>query len=260
MSKATLCSELVFPLSQGQKPSSRCKICGEDAVLFDVVDFNKFCDEPCIYRLGLSGVPVYYERCQVCGFIFTRHFDDWGTDRFRRVIYNDDYRLVDGNYETVRPKIFAEKFATHMGAFTSEAILDYGSGTSTFATALAEYGFKTVASYDPLSNPKRPQGKFDIISCIEVIEHMPDPIAGLADMKSFLKPDGAILFSTSTQPNDIDIVRCRWWYIAPRNGHVSIHSNESLHRLAEKMGLVFVPGSFHCFAHRADNPFVLGAR
>jgi hypothetical protein len=56
--------------------TSTCKICGGGAAAFDVVDFNKFCGAKRPYRFGLAGIPVHYERCFECGFIFTRFFDD----------------------------------------------------------------------------------------------------------------------------------------------------------------------------------------
>ena len=73
------------------------------------------------------------------------------------------------------------------------------------------------------SLPTRPTGRFDVITCIEVIEHAPSPQFILADMRSLLADDGCILIGESLQPPDIDTVRCGWWYVAPRNGHASIY-------------------------------------
>jgi len=81
-----------------------CKICGGAAPLYGVVDFNKSCEEANGLKLSLAGVPVYYRRCANCHFVFTDAFDDWGADQFKTHIYNDDYRMVDPDYKTTRPR------------------------------------------------------------------------------------------------------------------------------------------------------------
>lgn len=39
-------------------------------------------------------------------------------------------------------------------------------------------------------------GKFDVIACLEMLEHVPDPSAIIKDCVQLLKPDGHIFFST----------------------------------------------------------------
>jgi 2-polyprenyl-6-hydroxyphenyl methylase/3-demethylubiquinone-9 3-methyltransferase len=59
----------------------------------------------------------------------------------------------------------------------------------------------------------------------------------VAVMAKFLKQGGAILFSTLVQPAEFEKVGLNWWYAAPRNGHLSLHSAESLKRVFEPFGL-----------------------
>ena len=63
------------------------------------------------------------------------------------------------------------------------------------------------------------------------------PQAGAADIASFLADDGMVLFSTLVQPTDFDRHGMAWWYIGPRNGHVTLHSHFSLRRLWGRLGL-----------------------
>ncbi|MDH3584359.1 MAG: class I SAM-dependent methyltransferase, partial [Phycisphaerae bacterium] len=94
--------------------------------------------------------------------------------------------------------------------------------------------------YDPFQDEHsaRPSGTFNLILCFEVLEHVPDPTGTLQDICSFLDDDsGLILFSTVLTPADIDRVKVGWWYIAPRNGHVSIYSRKSLGTVLRKCGL-----------------------
>src|SRR4051794_23463028 len=81
-----------------------CKCCGSMAALYDVVDFHKNCE---IYRrkvLDASGVPIYYYRCPTCQFLFTTAFDRFTLEDFHRYIYNNDYMLVDPDYQESRPR------------------------------------------------------------------------------------------------------------------------------------------------------------
>src|SRR5260370_4121273 len=81
-----------------------CKCCGAMAPLYGVVDFHKNCE---VYRrkvLDVSGVPIYYYRCPACQFIFTTAFDHFTKEDFLRYIYNEEYLLVDPDYQEVRPR------------------------------------------------------------------------------------------------------------------------------------------------------------
>jgi SAM-dependent methyltransferase len=86
----------------------------------------------------------------------------------------------------------------------------------------------------------RPQGRFDLIVCVEVFEHILDPVALLADLNSSLQQDGAILLSTlCCSQTVVDKGIANWWYCVPRNGHISFYSPESLALLAQPHGLQY---------------------
>jgi SAM-dependent methyltransferase len=225
-----------------------CKVCDSASAFFDVVDFNKSTGGYCF---GPSGINVPWHRCDNCGFLFTPLFDDWSSEDFRRFIYNEDYPLLDPDYLSVRPGRSAEQMAQLLAGLNNARILDYGAGGNVFSVRMSELGFAYVEGYDPFSLPTRPQGKFDIITCLEVIEHVRSPQAILADMCSFLAEDGCILIGESLQPSDIDSVRCGWWYVAPRNGHVSIYASRTFVKLAERAGMVFHRSAY------AGHPHVL---
>lgn len=218
--------------------ASRCKICSEPAFLFDIVDFNKVCAEE-YYPFGFAGISVPYYRCQNCLFIFTDFFDDWTTADFAGYVYNSEYILVDGEYAVARPERMAEHMAGILAEHRAARILDFGSGTGVFAKRLSALGFAAVEDYDPFSSPKRPVGQFDIVTCFETIEHSPFPNETIGELKGFMKPSGCILFTTSLQPDNIRELRASWWYIAPRNGHVSIYTSAALEALAASVGLEF---------------------
>jgi hypothetical protein len=219
---------------------------------FDVTDYNKCVNSYCF---GPAGINVGWHRCDACGFLFTAFYDDWSLEDFRRLIYNDDYIKVDPDYLGGRPNAVAAQLARLLQGYEGARILDYGGGTGLFAQRMRELGFGHTEAYDPYSLPDRPSGPFDIITCTEVIEHAPQPQALLADMQSFLSEESCILIGESLQPPDIDAVRCNWWYVAPRNGHVSIYADRTLATLAHHTGMVFHRGRGAAHAMRCGERF-----
>ncbi|MEO7965962.1 MAG: class I SAM-dependent methyltransferase, partial [Gemmatimonadaceae bacterium] len=83
----------------------------------------------------------------------------------------------------------------------------------------------------------RPARRFDIVTAFEVLEHSTTPEATLRDMRWFMADDGLMIFSTLLQPQDVTLRPLDWWYVAPRNGHVSLFSCAALDALMRKLGL-----------------------
>lgn len=236
------------PLGGDQAIHRLCKICRGTAAAFDVVDFQKICSEEHPYMFGYSGIQVNYYRCLECEFLFTDFTDDWDEEDFRKFIYNDDYIKVDGDYIDARPRRDGRFFIELLGPFPGLSVLDYGGGAGILAAVLREDGIDAEC-YDPFSSPSRPERRFDIITCMEVIEHSPDPIGTLRDMASLLNAGGCILVGTGVQPDNIESVRANWWYVGPRNGHVSLQSAGSLIHLGTAAGLITYRASYlHGFA------------
>jgi SAM-dependent methyltransferase len=240
----------------GLEQEVTCKVCSSPANLFDVVDFNKSCSRTSPYARGLRGIPIYYYRCQNCRFIFTQYFDTWNDKQFFKEIYNSDYVNVDPDYLIKRPKETANLFLKYADSVELDSpVLDYGSGSGAFARELRSAGFTTVSSYDPFSTPERPRGKFKIITCFEVIEHAPDPRKLFSNMIDLLTDDGVIILGTALAPTDVYCQRADWWYIAPRNGHVSIFTDEAMKELGKLFGLHYAKGdAFFCFTRTLQAP------
>ena len=97
-------------------------------------------------------------------------------------------------------------------------------------TTLRANGFKEAITYDPMvpEHALQPTGKFDLITCFETLEHLPNPIDGIGKIVEFVGDPGAVLYSTLIQPNDFHERGMSWWYVGPRNGHISIFTKEAL--------------------------------
>ncbi len=227
-----------LPASASPRPSP-CKICGEPASLFGVVDFGKNCEEHRGLKLPLSGHPIYYRRCSVCEFLFTEYFDDWSTDEFCSHIYNAEYKNIDPDFENVRPLGNANFLIGLFGPqAASLSVLDFGGGNGRFAEALRHAGFLVADTYDPFMPPydQRPARRYNIITCFETLEHSNDPANTAAEMIRYLEDDGLIIMSTLLQPAEFDQIGLSWWYVGPRNGHISLQSQKSLTRLWASKG------------------------
>jgi SAM-dependent methyltransferase len=219
----------------------RCQVCGGTARLFDVVDFNKSCEEARGKFLPLSGAAVYYARCDGCGFCYAPEFRCWTREDFRRHIYNDSYSEIDPDYTGARPtahaSLLCNVFGRHAARFRH---LDYGGGLGLLSRLLRAAAWNS-SSYDPFidtSGSIEALGRFDLITAFEVFEHAADPNALMRDLKTLLAPGGLVMLSTGL--SDGRIVpgqRLNWWYASPRNGHISLFSGASLTALAGKFGL-----------------------
>jgi len=226
----------IMPANQlGLRPACAeaiaCKICGNDATLYGVVDMHRPCLSGRVVHPPLSGLPIYYRRCTSCGFLFTDAFDDWTEQEFKAHIYNDGYLAVDPDYVTARPTsnadVVAKLWAQHKDAIR---VLDFGGGNDVFCSLLRASGIRNAVTYDPMvpEHAAKPDGKFDLVTCFETLEHMPDPVAGIGKIIECLADPGAVFYSTLAQPADFDRQGMSWWYIGPRNGHVSIFTRQAL--------------------------------
>jgi SAM-dependent methyltransferase len=238
--------------------TTACKCCQSPADLAGLADFSR-CGADMIAHVMATGQPVYpdslitakadpylgwpiyFHRCRTCGFTFTRAFDAWDREMFARHIYNDEYVRHDPEYRT-RHLEYAQRLVPRLGPTRRDIrILDYGSGLGLLELELKQQGCPYVESYDPFTHPERPQGHFDLIVCVEVFEHAPDPVALTDDIAELLRPgSGALLFSTLCCPQSvIDAGIGQWWYCAPRNGHISFYTPDCLTLLANRSGLQY---------------------
>ena len=131
--------------------------------------------------------------------------------------------------------------------------LDYGGGNGRLAQLLSGAQWQSV-SYDPFpkNNTRLSDlGTFNLITAFEVFEHVPDPHVMMDNICKLLEGQEAmIFFSTGISDGLIkDNERLNWWYAAPRNGHIGIHTSKSLKILGQMHNLNFASmgTSFHAY-------------
>ena len=225
-----------------------CPVCSGVAEYFDVVDFNKTCEENKGVFLKKSGAAVYYALCNQCNFCYSPEMILWTPELFKAHVYNDDYLTIDSEYEEIRPKQNFGLINSKLGQFKKKfSHLDYGGGNGNLSSLLRADGFDST-SYDVFVDTFTAielGKKFDLITAFEVFEHHSDPNQLIKELCELLMPNRMILFSTIlSDGNIVPNNRLNWFYASPRNGHISLFSKAPLEFLARKFEFNFVSDWF----------------
>ena len=228
-------------------PARPCKICGADARIIDVLDFNKICGPPSAHFQNTKlGIGVEYRRCLRCNFIFTEFFDQFTADLWVTFVYNSDYySFIDPEYESIRPQQKSYQLRCLLRSPNAGWLgLDYGGGGGRLSQLMRESGY-VFDSYDPFgadTTQEVNRGKYNLCSLFEVAEHAVDPVGVLGEIVKMSSP-ARLAVLVGTQIHDRQHVQpghlANWWYAAPRNGHVSLFSRASLRRLAASRSLSY---------------------
>ena len=220
---------------------TRCCMCGSPSELFYTVTGDRSCGR----RFGVPDPvttigDVQYNRCETCGHVWTAHFHHWSASRFEREIYNREYPVFDPGFLGARGYKIADGILSL--STRPNRILDYGAGQGFIEQVLASEGVEVV-SFDPFAGSRQPPtGKFDLILCIEVLEHCVSPREDAQFIQEKLD-DGGVLIVT-TLVGDAAFDHDHWW-LAPRNGHIHGFSDASIRAIFPKLKS-FSDGVHYC--------------
>lgn len=241
---------------------NKCKACHCPSIEIGKLDANKCC----IDRLGSRFLPISenlipYLACPNCGFIYTVYMDKWTSDDFKTKIYNQEYELLNppipGRINVPFHENPSYLKGLHIGQFFQDSknslkILDFGAGGNPGPTgkALMDSGF-SVDSVEPYrADCSNTSNKYDLIIAIEVLEHCHDLEAVKIFMKEHLADDGLVWIETLLHPFPTPENILSSWYIAPRDGHISVHTFASLTKLFNSAGLNLVSTANGIFAFK----------
>jgi SAM-dependent methyltransferase len=226
-----------------------CKICGAET-------------EPAGSKTGEFRREAFlFRRCPVCRFTFiTNPWLDYDA------IYSAEYYagkgadpLVDYQFELEFPEatIRAHEWrgiAAVVGSLTriesSTTWLDFGCGNGGLvrycrSRGLCQaFGFELGAIREQAARYGIPflderelearKGTFDVVTAIEVLEHVEDPLATLRRIRSLLKPHGLLFFTTgNAEPHRGHLLQ--WRYAIPEI-HVSFYEPETLKQALLRTG------------------------
>jgi len=210
--------------------------------------------------------------CEECGFMFVEPFSGFAIydDAYYRGEGPDPYVDYESEYRDWRRsdrllefedlfRLAGAKLAGSQGA--PLRWLDFGCGAGAFLKFLRERGQLAgrpleltghdVGSYADLLRSqdgfrildldavaREPDGAYDVISLIEVIEHLPAPLEPLRLVARLLKPGGLLLLTTGNLESAAARRHgLRYRYCAPEI-HVSLFNPRALERLYRRVGLV----------------------
>jgi 2-polyprenyl-3-methyl-5-hydroxy-6-metoxy-1,4-benzoquinol methylase len=183
----------------------------------------------------------YYEQF---GFVEGEHSHDQGLARTKRATYASLLSVA-------RPH-----FGLSGGGLSGARrprLLDVGCGLGFSLFAARDAGFDAVgldplAPTDPKARPERtilrgsietfqnPGEPFDVVSMVDVIEHVRDPVATLRAVERLLAPRGLVIVATNDcSSRGAEVLGPRWVHY--HRAHLFFFTKDTLARTAEKAGL-----------------------
>lgn len=202
--------------------------------------------------------------CRSCGFA---HVSPLPSDEKLTQFYEQEF------YQHERPNYFKETkedlpwwMATYNNYYAllerrakGRALLDIGSGPGHFLACGEKRGWKAVGIEPSLSAARysakrglatvndffsydraKKLGTFDVVHAAMVLEHVPDPIGFIGDMKKMLKKGGRVAIFCPNDYNPLQRVLreergfAPWW-VVPKH-HLNYFTIESMKRLLARLG------------------------
>jgi 2-polyprenyl-3-methyl-5-hydroxy-6-metoxy-1,4-benzoquinol methylase len=188
-----------------------------------------------------------YERCRACGLTTRGGGDEPPSYHdYLPALTQTLPPLTRRRYEALLARLARYRTAGRFldvgcgGGFLVEAARDLGwqaEGTEV-SRAAADFGRGrgVTIHVGVLSDARLPAGAFDAVTMMEVIEHVPDPVALLRECADLLRPGGALLLTT---PNWASLSRrvlgARWSPVG--RDHVVYFTPRHLRRALAAAGL-----------------------
>ncbi|GEM_PF-2726980 len=221
--------ELELLLIESLDAAVPCRVCGGMSL-------------PKFSQLVLDRIEAHYYECLECQTLQVIN-PDW----LNQVYVQDDAGISDLDLELVQRCLQLRHLILNCfqaGLFPGRRALDYGAGSALLVRLLRDIGLDAYG-YEPYVNPLHARSfmvsdlappPYDLITMIEVVEHLVNPQEVLTQVSELLSPGGTILISTSRyDPERHDHT---WAYLCPAIGqHITFYTDTAFKYLADKLGL-----------------------
>ncbi len=116
----------------------------------------------------------------------------------------------------------------------------YGVELSNFSSAIAKKRFGSKVFNGKLENARFPDGYFDIITMFDLIEHIPEPVEFMKEVKRIIKPGGFIAITTpDTSSPSFKLLGYGQWFHW-KFEHLSYFNKKSIKELSKQTGFSLV--------------------
>jgi SAM-dependent methyltransferase len=246
-----------------------CRICATETDPFLRISTADL-DEPFLDATLRARLPeLELRRCAQCGCL-------WAADQRQddRVLSEAYERVVDGYFDSQQNDPRYLSFYKQLEEFvkphaSGRTILDVGCGDGVFLSCMSndwsKQGLEPSASGASLARRKNLEVahatldtapmhyEADVVSALDVIEHVIDPHHFVESFKRHLRPRGVVLLLTGDADSyPAKIAGPRWSYLR-WCGHISVFSQSGLRKLLESHGFEILAWS------RCEHPSSPGA-
>lgn len=210
---------------------TKCPICDSETKFYQKKKFSRTLTNP---------PDVSFHKCPKCELIFCVDTQEWDENKFYEMCYGNHYEVIDPDGLGARPIRTADFLERR---YKPSSLFDYGCGSGYMVDILNGRGF-SATGFDPFSSKEKyhtfdSDNKYQIITAIEVLEHLSRPNIIFETVDKIISDTGEFFATTLLYPNDVSLTD--WWYsIEGRSGHVSFYTNMTLHIIAEIHNLELV--------------------
>ncbi|CAN7474630.1 methyltransferase domain-containing protein [Caballeronia sp. LjRoot34] len=129
-----------------------------------------------------------------------------------------------------------------------------GVEMSPWVVHFAQKAFGVPVSLGPIENLDMVPGSLDVIVAMDVLEHLPDPVATMARCLELLKPDGLLLvqtpqFTSGASYEEFVASQNRFLEMLIPEEHIYLFTQESAARMFRGLGAGFIHFEPAIFAH-----------
>ena len=233
-----------------------CKVCGNETYSFVSISTEDL-DEPFLDVTLRSQLPeLKLRRCRECGCLWAndaRQDNGLLTEAYERV--SDAY--FDAQEDDPRYVNFYKWLEALAKRYVSgSTVLDVGCGEGVFLSTISaewsKHGLEPSASGASLAKKRNldvacatldttvKRYEADLISALDVIEHVVDPHHFVDSLKQQLRPGGVMLLLTGDADSYTAKAAGSQWSYLRWCGHISVFTQSGLRRLVESHGFEVV--------------------